>query len=235
MSDPQAPGDIERFDLNERIVHWTSAILLISLIVTGTILYIPSFMLAVGHRATVVNIHVITGLGLLAPVLIGLAGPWRKGLSEDVRRFDRWQRGDFDYFRPSRLPAPPGKFNGGQKLAAAVLAGGSIVMVMTGIVMRWSPPFPNSWASGATFVHDSIYLVLSLVVIGHILVASSRPLQLRSMFTGRIPREWAERYAPAWLNGSDLGGGATSRARTRPRPSAGRDEVAGAGTTRASG
>lgn len=227
-------ADIERFDLNERLVHWTTAILLLTLIVTGTILYIPSFMLAVGHRATIVNIHVITGLGLLVPFLAGLAGPWRTRLATDVKRIDRWQQIDFDYFRPSRIGPGAGKFNGGQKLAAAVLAGGSIVMLITGVVMRWSPPFPNEWARGATLVHDTIYLVLTIVVIGHIALALSRPVQLKSMFSGRVPRRWAEQHAPGWLDGSDLKG-PTHRAPTRPRLSAGRGGAAGGGTTPASG
>jgi formate dehydrogenase subunit gamma len=231
--------EVSRFDLNERIVHWTTALLLLTLIVTGTILYIPSLMLKVGHRATVVNIHVITGLALVAPLVLGLAGPWRARLAKDLQRMDRWKRADFAYFRrESRATALSGKFNGGQKLSSAIFGGGMIVMIATGIVMRWSPPFPNDWASGATLVHDTIYLVLTVLVLGHVSMALSRPEQLRSMFTGRISRSWAERHAPAWLDGSDLSGRSgryRAPAPPRPQPSARPDEAVGAGTTPASG
>lgn len=243
----RAGAEVSRFDLTERLVHWSTALLLISLIATGTILYVPRIMLAVGHRATVVNIHVICGLALLAPLVIGLVGPWRTRLAQDMRRLDRWQKLDFAYFRGSRRRAlaakgvREGKFNGGQKLAAAVFGGGMVVMVITGVVMRWSPPFPNDWARGATLVHDTIYVVLFVLVIGHIMMALSRPPQLQSMFTGKISRAWAERHAPGWLDGSDLddsplspGKGALPRARSRPRQSARPAEEVAVGTRPAS-
>lgn len=210
-------GEVVRFDLTERLVHWSTALLLLTLIVTGTILYVPSLMLEVGHRATVVNIHVITGLALVGPIVIGLLGPWRTKLGNDLRRLDRWKKSDFDYFRRSVLTRPAGKFNGGQKLSAALFGGGMIVMIVTGIVMRWSPPFPNDWASGATLIHDTFYLVLFALVIGHVAMALSRPPQLKSMFTGRISRAWALKHAPRWMDGTDLGATVRESA-TRPPP-----------------
>ena len=65
--------------------------MMMTLIVTGAILYLPSLALRVGHRGLVENIHVITGLCLLGPLLLGVAGPWRKQLIKDLRRFDRWE------------------------------------------------------------------------------------------------------------------------------------------------
>ena len=83
--------ELARFDLVERLVHWSTAIMMLTLIVTGAILYLPSLALRVGHRGLVENIHVITGLCLLGPLLLGVAGPWRKQLIKDLRRFDRWE------------------------------------------------------------------------------------------------------------------------------------------------
>lgn len=226
---------IERFDRTERLVHWTTAILLLCLLVTGTILYVPALMLRVGNRATIVNIHVISGLALVVPLLLGLVGPWRSGLVQDLRRLDRFQKVDFDFLRPRRHAVSIGKFNGGQKLAAAIFGGGMAVMIITGVVMRWSPPFPNDWARGATLVHDTIYLLLFALVLGHVTMALSRPVQLKSMLTGRVPRKWAERHEPAWLEGSDLKPAAPPRETERTAASAPRGEVAAAGSRPASG
>lgn len=231
MSGPDE--QIERFDRSERLVHWTTALLLLSLLATGTILYIPSLMLKVGHRATIVNIHVISGLALVLPLLVGLAGPWRSGLVDDLRRIDRFRQVDFDYLRPRRRAVSIGKFNGGQKLAAAFFGGGMAMMIVTGVVMRWSPPFPNDWARGATLVHDTVYLALFALVVGHVAMALSRPVQLRSMVTGRVSRRWAERHEPAWLDGSDLR--PKSRPGGRTPTSAARGGVAAAGRRPASG
>lgn len=176
--------------------------LFLSLVVTGSILYVPTFAVAVGHRAIVENVHVITGLALLVPLALGVIGPWRARLVRDLRSFDRWTRADFDWFkrRHKRTGAPRGKFNGGQKAEAALLGGGMTVMLVTGVVMRWSPAvFPVNWATGATFVHDVFYLVLFVAIVAHIGFALNRPDQMRSMLTGRIPRTWASGHAPRWL------------------------------------
>ncbi|MGH9297128.1 MAG: cytochrome b/b6 domain-containing protein [Acidimicrobiales bacterium] len=234
---------IDRFDGLERIVHWVTAVLMIVLLATGSILYIPSLMLQVGHRAVIANIHVFSGLALLAPIAIGLAGPWRGALLSDVRRLDRWLPADFGWFRgrEHRLALRVGKFNGGQKLSAAIFAGAMVGMLVTGIVMRWSPPFPVDWATGATLVHDIGYIVLFAIVVGHVAIALGRPEQMRSMLSGKIPQAWAERHAPAWLDGTDLGPRSRlsrpgrSRARPRPRPNAPRDEAAPRDTTPVSG
>jgi formate dehydrogenase subunit gamma len=69
--------------------------------------------------------------------------------------------------------------------------------------MRWYHPWPLSWRTGATFVHDWLALAIGIVVIGHIVMALSMPDTLRAMVSGRIRRAWAERHAPAWLDGRD--------------------------------
>jgi formate dehydrogenase subunit gamma len=197
---------VPRFDVNERVVHWATSIVMVELLVTGTILYVPSLSLKVGHRATVANIHVISGLCLLAPLILGLAGPWRGALVADLRRFDRWRSADFAWFRRSeaRLELATGKFNAGQKLAASLFGAGMVVMLATGIVMRWAPASYVNWATGATLVHDIAYISLLLVVLVHVAKALSRPEQMKAMITGRISRRWAERHAPAWVDGSEL-------------------------------
>lgn len=238
--------ELPRFDLTERLVHWSTAALLLSLLVTGTILYVPAFSVAVGHRATVEQVHVVTGLGLLGPIALGLAGPWRRRLLGDVRTLDRWTSADWAWFRGRRrskaLGLETGKFNGGQKAEAALLGGGMVIMVLTGIVMRWSPLFPASWATGATFLHDAAYVAIALAVAGHIVVALSRPDQMVAMLTGSIPLAWAREHAPAWLRelGEDPTASsgppgieqpaATARARPRSETRARRDAAARSGS-----
>ncbi len=224
-----------RFDGVERAVHWTTAILMLELLTTGAILYVPALAVRVGHRSILENIHVYSGLALLVPLLVGVAGPWRKRLLEDLRRFDRWTAADWAWFRPSSrraAAADSGKFNGGQKAEAALLGGGMVVMLATGTIMRFAPPSWITFQRGATLVHDVGFILIALAVLGHLYYAFTRPEQLKSMLTGRISKEWGKRHAPAWLDGSDL---TPRRARTRPEPSAPRGVEEAVGTRRASG
>jgi formate dehydrogenase subunit gamma len=194
--------ELARFDLVERLVHWSTAIMMLTLIVTGAILYLPSLALRVGHRGLVENIHVITGLSLLGPLVLGVAGPWRKRLIKDLRRFDRWGASDFDWFRgPARRSGlPRDKFNGGQKIEAAFLGAAMVAALVTGVIMRFAPSSWITWATGATLVHDTLFFAITLAVLVHVVFALSRPDQLVSMFSGRISRPWARAHAGAWLS-----------------------------------
>lgn len=196
---------IERFDKTERVVHWSTAIIMLELLATGAILYVPSLTLAVGHRGIIENIHVYTGIALLVPLAVGIAGPWRAKLVADLRRFDRWTTADWDYFRRARRKTgdPLGKFNGGQKAEASLVGAGMIVMLVTGVLMRFAPPSWINWQQGATLVHDVGFLAVGITVFVHIVMAVNRPDQLKSMYSGVISRKWARQNAPAWLDEAD--------------------------------
>jgi len=192
---------LSRFDGVERLVHWSTSILMLTLIVTGAVLYFPSLALRFGHRGLLENIHVITGLSLLGPLVLGLLGPWRSRLVSDLRRIDRWRRADFDFFRGARgrRGFPRDKFSGGQKMLAALLGAAMVATLVTGVIMRFAPASWIQWATGATLVHDALFFVILAAVLAHVLIALTRPDQLISMFNGRISRSWAREHAAAWL------------------------------------
>jgi formate dehydrogenase subunit gamma len=191
---------ITRFDRTERLLHWTNAVLFLILLTTGMILYVGSLSALVGRRVLVKDVHVIAGVLLPLPLLLAYAGRWRDGLRRDVRRLARWSVDDrrwlLSFGRRGR--ATLGKFNAGQKANAAFVLGCIPVMLATGSVMRWFEPFPLSWRTGATFVHDWTALVLLVVVVGHIAKALAEPVALRAMLRGSVPAEHVERHHPRW-------------------------------------
>jgi formate dehydrogenase subunit gamma len=129
-------------------------------------------------------------------------GPWGRRLRADARRFSRWSRDELGWLRSlgrSGL-SNAGKFNPGQKLNAVFVAGTIVVMLGTGAILRWFGPFPDSWRTGATFVHDVLATAVFVVVAGHVAFALTHRDALRSMVTGRISRAWARRNAPEWLD-----------------------------------
>jgi formate dehydrogenase subunit gamma len=207
------PGLLLRFDRLERIVHWVNAIMFLILILTGAALYLEPVGALVGRRALVEDIHVYTGVALPVPLLLAISGSWGRALRQDLTRFNRWSKADRTWLRSLFRPGPVrrhemaslpvGKFNAGQKLNAAFIAGAGLVMLGTGVIMRWYHPWPLSWRTGATFVHDWLAVAVGLVVIGHIGMAVRDPDALRSMVVGTIGRAWAKRHAPAWLSGRD--------------------------------
>jgi len=192
-----ASRPIARFDRAERAVHWTNAALVLALLVTGSCLYFGPLSALVGRRETLKTIHVYCGLALPIPVVLGLL--LGRGFRRDAKRLGRFDDQDWAWLKSRGRRGRVGKFNAGQKLNAAFVAGAIPVMLATGSIMRWFKPFPLSWRTGATFVHDWIFLALLVVVIGHIGKALADPTALKGMISGRVTRGWARRNRPRWL------------------------------------
>jgi len=195
------PAPLARFDLGERVLHWVNAALMLTMLATGSALYIPELSELVGRRGLVLTVHVYAGIALPFPLLLtALARRWGKAFRSDARRLNRWTADDRRWFRTrGRDPLVRlGKFNPGQKLNAAFTVGVIVVMLATGLIMKFPNQWPLSWRTGATFVHDWVYLAAAIVVAGHILFAVNDGESLRSMVRGWIPASWARRHAPRW-------------------------------------
>ena len=70
--------ELVRFDRVERIVHWTTASLFAVLMLTGAALYAGPISTVVGRRDLVRDLHVIAGLALPVPIVVGLVGHVRR-------------------------------------------------------------------------------------------------------------------------------------------------------------
>ncbi|HEX8770540.1 MAG TPA: cytochrome b/b6 domain-containing protein, partial [Acidimicrobiales bacterium] len=90
------------------------------------------------------------------------------------------------------------KFNPGQKLNAAFVAGAIGVALATGSIMEWFSVFPVDWRTGATFIHDWTAIAIFMVVVGHIWMACSDADALRAIVRGWVPAAWARARRPKW-------------------------------------
>ncbi len=203
MSITQAPATslrLLRFDRVQRGAHWVNALLFFVLIFTAIPLLFGSLFGIVLPRHVIEMIHLWSGLALPLPIIISLIGPWGQAMRRDVRRINYWTREEIRWVRTlgrSRLEAD--KFNPGQKLNAIFVAASILVMLVTGTMLQWFRFFPVSWRSGATFVHDLLAYAIFFAVIGHIVLALTHREALRSIFTGRVSKSWAERHAARWI------------------------------------
>jgi formate dehydrogenase subunit gamma len=192
------PAELLRFAPASRWVHRVTAVLVAVCLLTAAVLYLEPLATLVGRRGLVVQLHLWAGLALPVPVLLGrLSAAYRA----DLRELDRWTAADRAWLRRRDRRAaglPVGKFNAGQKLNAALSAGGGLVLLGTGIVMEYGHRWPLPLRTGATWVHDWTAAALLLLVLGHVRLAYRDEDARRGLRTGRVPVGWARREHPAW-------------------------------------
>lgn len=182
-------------------MHRTTTFLVVVLFVTGAILYVEQLSLLVGRRLVVEGTHIVAGLLLPVPTLVGLVVS--PALRADVRLLGRMSRVDWSWLRRgdrriARLPV--GKFNGGQKLAAAVMVGAGLVLFGTGLLLI-APArinLPVNMRQGATITHDLFTFGLMFLLLGHLWLAYTHPEARRALRTGSIDRSYAEREYAGW-------------------------------------
>ncbi len=187
-----------RFTPTQRWVHRTTALLMATCLLTAAVLYVGPLSVVVGRRALVEWIHVIAGLLLPVPIVLGLLS---RALRADLRVLNRFAACDWAWLRARNRRSgtlPVGKFNAGQKLNANFQGGAILVMLLTGSVMRFANHWPLSWRTGATFVHDWLAYGILAVVLGHIYMALRDPDALAGMRTGYVPDTWARQEHGAW-------------------------------------
>ncbi|MDO0916152.1 cytochrome b/b6 domain-containing protein [Streptomyces sp. DT2A-34] len=198
---PRRTTDVRRFTRAERWMHRTTAALMGVCVVTAACLYVPQLAELVGRRELVVRIHEWAGLALPVPVLAGLAS---RAFRADLGLLNRFGSHDRLWLRAAlrrdkrAASRPAGKFNAGQKIYAAWIAGATLVMLGTGLMMWFTHLTPLVWRTSATFVHDWLALTIGIVLAGHIGMALADPEARRGMRTGRVNREWAEREHSLW-------------------------------------
>jgi formate dehydrogenase subunit gamma len=192
------PGRLERFSAGERWLHRSVGVLVLVLVLTAALLYIPDLGGLVGNRQTVRVIHEIAGFALPIPLVLALLS---RAFRSDAGILNRFRPTDWEWLRSrdrrsGRIPVD--KFNAGQKLNAAFTLGAIIVLLATGTMMFFSSLFPDAIRTGATFVHDWLALAFVIVVAGHIYMALNDATARMGMRTGSVPVAWAQREHGAW-------------------------------------
>ncbi|QXE37642.1 cytochrome b/b6 domain-containing protein [Streptomyces sp. GMY02] len=196
-----AAARVRRFGPAQRWVHRTTGALMLVCVASAACLYLPQLAELVGRRLLVVTVHEWSGLLLPVPVLVGLVS---RAFRADLGRLNRFLPYDKEWLRaalrrdPRPVSRPSGKFNAGQKLYAAWIAGAVLVMLGTGLLMWFTGLAPVMWRTSATFIHDWLALAIGVVLAGHIGMAYGDPEARRGMRTGSVDRAWAEREHRHW-------------------------------------
>lgn len=201
------PARISRFSVAERLLHWLLAVTFFVMLGSGLALYVPALSNLVA-RPTAKAWHIDASLALLAGVAVLLITHWSE-LRATLRELDRFDRHDASWLRgaPRHLlscrPSPPQRrFNAGQKLNSALVAGLMGVAFLTGFLLWYGERNTRYRFAGTVIVHDWAMFALIILVAGHLYLALVHPSTrhaLRGIILGSVNREWARRHHATWV------------------------------------
>jgi len=198
------PELVPRFNPTERALHWLLASTFLTMLATGLILELPALAELAADRRLWKSIHLGAALGFWAGLLVLLMTAHNE-ISPAADELDRFDDDDRDWLRwavTRRGDEPPqGRFNAGQKLNTAVIAGLLVVLTVTGTLMYLAEANATFRGTNAIVIHDLATWIAIPLVLGHLFLVlvnpSTRP-SLRGMVRGSVRREWARRHHPKW-------------------------------------
>lgn len=197
-------GLIKRYEANERLNHWATAILFILLACSGLAFFHPSFWFlsgVLGGGELSRFLHPILGVLMFLSFMIFAL---QKLSDNTIKEHDKkWlgQIGDVINNRDENLPEV-GKYNGGQKLAYWAMLLSMVLLMGSGLIM-WREFFSHMFTVDtlriAMIVHALSGFVLILTIIVHVYAALWVKGSIQAMTTGFVSRAWAKHHHPLWF------------------------------------
>ena len=195
---------VRRFSSTEQALHWLLAASFLTMLATGLILYLPSLAKVAADRQLWKSIHLGAALAFWIGTFLIVAsstGGLRTtvgqidAFDDDDRRWLKWQVRQIG-------PRPPqGRFNAGQKLNTAVIAGLMVVFTISGTLMYLQEVDATFRGTSAILVHDIAMYIAVPLVLGHLYMAMLNPStrhSLRGMVLGTVRRDWAREHHAKW-------------------------------------
>lgn len=223
MPEPGRGLRIHRFSGAERTFHWLLAVTFFIMLGTGLALFVPR-LADVMARPVAKEWHVNAALALAAGVFALFAAHWPR-LRATMRDLDRFDRDDARWlFGWSRLwrrtPAPPqGRFNAGQKLNSALIAGLMVIEFITGGLLLLGERNTSYRFAGTVIVHNWVTWILIALVVGHLYMAMvnrSTRHAMRGIVVGDVDRDWARRHHEKWVDADEAERSVTTPQETAP-------------------
>ena len=205
-------GEVPRYNANERLTHWTVALLFILLTASGLAFFHPAcwFLTSLLGGGTWSRIlHPFLGVAMFALFFVMAVRYWQENVIQPYDREWKKRLSDVINNRDDNLPAID-KYNIGQKQLFWTMIVTMILLLVSGIIM-WRPYFADMFAIPvlriAAVVHMLSFFVLLIGIIVHIYSAIFWVRgSMRAMTRGTVSHAWAKHHHPLWYKRVTGGG-----------------------------
>jgi formate dehydrogenase subunit gamma len=198
-------GELLRHRVYTRFLHWMVAIFFFLALFSGFGIYLPWlfrwFTPVFGGGALARSLHPWFGIGFA--VFFGLqALNWLVPMTWTPAD-SRWMRNLKEIVSGREKLEPPDThfFNAGQKIQFWEIIIGTVVFLITGIIM-WAgaPTFGRTTVWVSLILHDISALIMLFGIFIHIYQSTiGQPGTFEAMTRGAVSEKWAWTFHPAWF------------------------------------
>lgn len=197
-------GELPRHRVYTRFLHWMVAVFFFLALFSGFGIYLPWlfrwFTPVFGGGPLARAMHPWFGMGFV--VFFGLQTlNWIAPM--------KWTAADTNWMRHLKLnisgtermdPPDTGFFNGGQKLQFWEIVIGSIVLLISGIILWIGARYFGRWPVAVSYIlHDVFALIMLGGIFIHMYLSTiGEPGTFQSMIRGAVSEAWAWTFHPAW-------------------------------------
>lgn len=196
-------GELLRHSTYTRVLHWTVAIFFFAALLSGLAIYAPWFF---GWLAPIFGggpmtrfLHPWFGVGFVIAWFFQFINwkqvmAWADADAKWLRRINSYAKNE-DAVEPEYV----GFFNGGQKVQFWEIVLGSVILLITGLLM-WFPEISGRIAVAIGYVfHDIFALIMLGGIFIHIYLSTfGQPGTFQAMTRGVVTRAWGWTHHPAW-------------------------------------
>jgi formate dehydrogenase subunit gamma len=203
-NDEHTDNLIERYNANERTIHWITAISFVMLALSGLALFHPAmFWLSelFGGGQWLRILHPFIGLVMVSAFSCLALKYWHHNLIgwDDIK----WLLHILDVLgnHDERLPEVS-RYNGGQKMLFWTLLPCMMILLLSGIVIwrrYFSAHFPIDAIRLAALAHSAAAFVLIAAIMVHIYAGIWIQGTLGAMLHGYVTPGWARKHHPLWF------------------------------------
>jgi len=197
-------GELLRHRVYTRFLHWMVALFFFLALFSGFGIYLPWlfrwFTPIFGGGPLLREMHLWFGLGFV--IFFGLQTlnwivpmTWTQADTKWIRNLRSIVSG-----KEKQEPPETGFFNGGQKAQFWEIVIGSVVYLITGIILWMGARTFGRWAVAVSYVlHDISALIMLGGIFIHLYLSTiGEPGTFQAMIRGAVSEAWAWTFHPAW-------------------------------------
>ena len=196
-------GMIRVSDGFERIVHWflAGSFLILAVSGLGMMFHSLNFLaIPVGGLKNLKLIHNFSGLVFAPALFFGILIWWREAAIFDFPDDLEWIKCAGGYLWHVEHPPETGKYNPGQKAFFLVVAGGGILMILTGLIMWFPTALPVELVRWMYPLHALGFVAIFAFFFIHLYLGTiGNPGSVDAMVTGWMDKKVLTMLHPKWV------------------------------------